>query len=710
MPYPILAILCWAVLAMSISAAPSQISCDLFGLKIGDRDFPFGSEVEIVAEMPMDDGFPSLSVGSWKVEMRAEEIGGISLNPTELVHFFVFGKYFGEPKKGARYRLKGEIRDGYEFGGRIIFSYFVTSAEAIEASPEVVVPVKEQLVDLTKMDGKDVELVGTLWSLNGVWWFEYDGKKVYLTDKAGRSESYETNWHGYQVRVKGSVKHQLRASLDQISLKTARDLSIYSVIVNSDVKLKGETDSDNEGNRFGPLYEDTPKMNDGVFELLAEPAFRRNIASGETTARSYVARNWPHITYTLRNANDASKDTISKRINNTKIDQTLRHIYASMLAAMGDKRGMDYLKELVKPGAANKPHEGIIYLIGAVYSWASLTKVRVDNGSWLQELAIHCLKVSPGETVVYSSIPKHLCETRSKDGIDFMIKLMIAVPPKAQDIKPKLQSGEDDEIERVDMSEISRMLGLMDANPAKMTPADYASAILQDVLATGPEFVKTDVLLKLAEIFPEPDYHRRLLFIEMLKRDDPLVLDHFMSDIDVDFWSMDLEEYAGPKIIAAVREKLPGLKAGEVRNELEMLLLRRSDNAAATFAKMLENPQTPIEDLNGLSWELSRIDGGEAHAASIARAIRNRILKNPQKIPSTLTIAGMIERIGQSSDSGAVKEMIELLGADFSLLADEWVSVHEFQNHIAGQLAEMTGESFGVDKGAWEKWFAEKSK
>ena len=146
-----------------------------------------------------------------------------------------------------------------------------------------------------------------------------------------------------------------------------------------------------------------------------------------------------------------------------------------------------------------------------------------------------------------------------------------------------------------------------------------------------------------------------------------------------------------------------------VRAELEMLLLRRSDNAAVNIAKMLEDPGTPVEKLNKLSWELAGIEGGKRHADSIARVIRNRILRNAKNHPDAMTVTRMIERIGESSELSAVKEMIDLLGADFSPIADQWVSVREFRHHIAGQLAEMTGESFGVDQGAWEKWFAQKT-
>lgn len=702
------AILCVMVLAVSTSSALSQISCDLTGLKIGKQTFAIDSEVEIVADGLMDEQIPSLSLGKWELEMRVREIGGVVLDASHSVHIVVFGRY-EMPKDGVRYRLKGEIRDGFEFGGKIRLSYFVTSIEAITASSEISTAKNEQPVDLTKLDGKEVELVGTLWSLNGIWWFEYGKEKVYLTGASGRSESYEVDWHGYQVRVKGSLKRQLRASLDQISLKTARDLVMYPVITNAQVKLYSESGTHDEGSRFRALYERAPKLENGVFKFLEEPAFRRNIGGRETMAGSYVERNWPYIEHTLANANDASRDTISMRMNDLKIDVTMRQIYAAILAARGDKRGSDYLRELVKPGTENRPEPDTIYLLSAVSTWRKYNKGHLDKGDWLDELAIHCLMVTPGDTVVYSSIPNMLCRNKSKQGIDLMLELMLNGRQKIQDEGPKAHTDSSKETGRVDTNELSRVFGLMDLDPDEMSPADYASALLPEVLSTGPDFVGTDMLLKLAEKFPKADYNRRQLFREMLKRDDPRAIKYFLDDLEEDFWSMDLEEFSGPKIIAAIREETPKLKPGTVRSELEMFLMRRSENAAANIAKMLEDPKTPFEKLSELSWELAAIKGGELHAASVARVIRMRILNNPKKNPDAMAVSRMIERIGESSEFSAVKEMIELLGADFSLLADEWVSVREFHHHIAGQLAEMTGESFGVDQAAWEKWYAQKS-
>lgn len=698
-------------LLVAMSPLRGQISCDLFGLKLGERVYTFDSEMEVVADCLGSDSFRAASLGGGSVVMHVREIGGVRIDAGNPVEMLVFGGDVKSLKAGARYRIKGEIRDGFGFGGGVSLSYFLTACESLGASPKIPAAEKSPLVDLVKLTGKEVEILGVLWSRNGVWSFAYGEENVYLTDASGRSDTYQVDWHGRRVRVKGLVKRQLRASLDQISTKTARDLVMYSLIVNAQVALDSEAGMSDEGNRFRALYERTPKLVDGAFELLAEPGFRRNIVGGETTARLFVERNWAQIEHMLLNATDASKDTIAGRMNDSKIDGSLRSIYASILAALGDSRGRDYFKRLVQPGKDKKPEPDVIFLLGAIDSLKSVHKRRIEDGEWIEELALTCLRLTPGQTVLYSSIAEMLCERKSKPGIDLMIDLMLNGASKVEEAEaaPAQQSTSTKGGGRVDTGEFDRLFGQMGLDPDAMSPADYSSALLLPVLSAGPEFVTTGTLIRLAEKFPEPDYNRRLLFREMLKRDDPRAISLFYDDLKTSFWPMELEEYAGPKIISAVREELPKLNPGEVRTELEFLLTRRTDNAAANFAKMLEDPQTPIEDLLGLSWELAGVEGGDRHAASVARAIQKRVLKQAQAKPDAMDVTRMIKGIGESSEASAVEAMIDLLAADFSVLADEWVSVTEFRHHIAGQLAEMTGESFGIDHGAWEKWLAQKS-
>ncbi len=83
------AMLCLAVLAASVSSALGKISCDLLGLKIGERSFKFGTEIEIVADGLDEDNFYS-SIDNSEV-MRVRELGGIVLDQNDSIHIQVFG-------------------------------------------------------------------------------------------------------------------------------------------------------------------------------------------------------------------------------------------------------------------------------------------------------------------------------------------------------------------------------------------------------------------------------------------------------------------------------------------------------------------------------------------------------------------------------------------------------------------------------------------
>jgi len=696
---------CLSALFLETDDLRAKISCDLFGLTIDEQNHPFGKPIEIVADYTEEKNFRDSSLGIDSVPMRACEIGGVSVGGDKPIYVQVFGESTNILEVGHRYRMKGEIRDGVGFGGKISLSYFLVATEPLGKSPKNSSLEVTKQIELRKQIGKNIEFIGTIWSLNGVWWLSFGKEKVYLTDAAGRSKTFEVNWHGRQVRVKGLVKRQLRPSLDQISQKAARDLVMYPVIVNTQVSLDSKGNISDEKYRFRPLYRRTPKMVNGAFELLPESRFNRNVVGGKTRTSSYVERNWPQIEHTLKHATDASKESIAKRIKEPKVDTHLRLIYAGILVSLGDHRGREYLQDVAKLNQLGELATDLMYLLGAIDSWTKPGEAKVEeNDAWLEELALHFLQNTPGRVVAYSSIPEMLIERKSKSAIDQMINLML----KKDEMSVETESGQDSTPEKgtglVDTGGLSRRLGLLNLNPNDMSPADYADSILIPILSAGPNLVSTAKLIELCESYPKPDYNRRLLFREFLLRDDPRTLSLFLDDLKTSFWPMEIRENTGPNVIASVREVLPKLGKGEIRSELESLLIIRSANAAETLATMIEDPQTPIDELRSLSWELSGVKNGDLHVASIARVLQKRVLKQAPENPSALDVVRMIKWIGQSSDKAAIEAMIDLMSADFSLLADDWVSEKEFRHHIAGQLAEMTGESFGDDPDSWKKW------
>lgn len=81
-----------------------------------------------------------------------------------------------------------------------------------------------RLVHLKDQLGRKVSLRGTAWSLNGHWWFNYRGTKMYV-EKMKELPGWNANLHGRPVLIEGILNEAELPSLNQITLKEDRDLA-----------------------------------------------------------------------------------------------------------------------------------------------------------------------------------------------------------------------------------------------------------------------------------------------------------------------------------------------------------------------------------------------------------------------------------------------------------------------------------------------------
>jgi len=64
--------------------------------------------------------------------------------------------------------------------------------------------------------------------------------------------------------------------------------------------------------------------------------------------------------------------------------------------------------------------------------------------------------------------------------------------------------------------------------------------------------------------------------------------------------------------------------------------------------------------------------------------------------------------LGAYHHAAAVSGLMELLGSDYSG-KQNWKYAYDpemFREHIADSLQRITGQSFGADRAAWQKWWA----
>lgn len=97
----------------------------------------------------------------------------------------------------------------------------ITSVKQLRTTPDVEAALRSQI-------GKDTELRGIVWSLNGHWWFNHDGVEVHVTGTDAIAGFREK--HGRAVMLRGRLDRRPMPRIDQIVLKPNRDLADAFVI------------------------------------------------------------------------------------------------------------------------------------------------------------------------------------------------------------------------------------------------------------------------------------------------------------------------------------------------------------------------------------------------------------------------------------------------------------------------------------------------
>jgi hypothetical protein len=86
-----------------------------------------------------------------------------------------------------------------------------------------------RLVRLEDQIGKTVKLRGTAWSMNGYWWFNYRGTDMHV-EKMDELPGWEVGNHGRPIEITGILKQEKLPRIDQITIKTNRDLQLYYIV------------------------------------------------------------------------------------------------------------------------------------------------------------------------------------------------------------------------------------------------------------------------------------------------------------------------------------------------------------------------------------------------------------------------------------------------------------------------------------------------
>lgn len=532
-----------------------------------------------------------------------------------------------------------------------------------------------KLFQLKDLVNQEVTLEGMLWSLNGHWWFEYRDERVYLVSPAGPVKTFKSDDHGRPVRVKGRVSRQLRPSLHQISVKSDRDLIECFVIRGSAVEYLDPTATWSE--RFAPVYPTFNRIQDNLPMLLAEPCLRRNDFGHDTHARLYIDRNLEAIETTLHDFSPKTLDILAERMNDARTNQTLRLVYAAMLASANDQRGQNFL-----------------------------LKMSIPLGNTLDLDAVYCLCHFPF-LQPRSERHKIKLEWAEATMIDLLknkklLKTVNAVGYTAD----RQRSVSDATVHYTDIATVVAWIGSVAGTQALL---DYTlaggseSSEVIGILCSMRKPLPIDDLLKLESVTKDSRTRRKIL-AGILRINTPRGVDRFFPDLESNFVYMDLRRHLSTELIQQL-QPLVGRSKGDTKTHLHMLKVLAQKDSIPELLSLLSDQKWTDKSL--VLFELARLSDARA-VPVIARTLRESPkdffgVHEDSQLRSVGAIENGLKAIANTGTSEAIQELVGLLKVDLGRFGT-YIDRAGFQRIVASHLIELTGESFGVDAEAWQRW------
>jgi hypothetical protein len=531
-----------------------------------------------------------------------------------------------------------------------------------------------RLYQLEDLLNQPVVLDGVIASLNDNWWFRYRGERMYLTSDSGPVLRFHSRDHYRTVRVRGKLVRQDRPSLDQITLKTARDLAPTYVIRGAKVERLGDDLTWEQ--KFGPVYPSHQPLRNGVPELLAESSFRRNLLGNETSAMLFAERNSETIKQILHGINSEHRDELSRRMSDEKMDHVLRLLYAAMLANVNDDRGCAYLLDAAQI-RDDVLDLNALYCLGAFPFLAADHDRKVDL-TWVEKPLIDLI----GNMRQVRARGEVLGEAKDKQRTSAAACAVLysAIPS------------------------VLRQIGSEDCRKALLAflsaHAEGSERVAIELCAWKPP-LSADALLQVDELVEDRHVHRTILRL-LLAQKSPKVVDRYLDDLADGFVYMDFRDQPSAQIVSQLKARLDRLD-GEVGIHARMLIALGEDDPVIKLLQMLDDPQWA--DKNIVLFELARLADVRA-IAPVARFLREApasTVKDDDALAPTNMVEHGLDAIAHTGTASAIHELIELLPVDLArfggyLKRDEWKLI------VAAHLIELTGESFGTDVERWRVW------
>ena len=526
------------------------------------------------------------------------------------------------------------------------------------------------LVDLKDQVDTMVELSGFLLSLNGHWWFNYGEDRVVLLSPHGPQLKFGTSAHGRRVTVKGQLVEQSRPSLEQISLKSARDLVPTFVV--KDAKVQFDEEPKSWSQKFGALPLTANQSEQGIPVLIPERAFRRNILGNETTIQLFYERNQNSIAQILRFPVAEIKPEIANRLKDADVKNEIKLLYAAILARINDPVGREYLLKSLSQASAKS--SGTFIESGEVYQVYFALGIFPFLGdqepaipvelAWVEPTLIKLLGGEHGKKLVArSSIPYVMAQTGS---------------PKS---KKALFEFALQNTERGD----------------HFFSPDSITRILCD---PGTGLTEAE-LLQLSKVYKDSGIQRRL-FQALLRLGSREAVKLYLASDENDHFYSDLKSALTPEIVDDLKKALPKIESIRKRNEIRMALCLAKDDPVPALIVLIDDPT--FTNKNFVFYTLAPLKDPRMVAPTL------EMLKTApddywEKSLAPFPLESALDALGELGSREAFAALIELLPEKLDRFCDsEFMDRDSWRRIIAAHLIELSGESFGTNAQEWQTW------
>lgn len=544
--------------------------------------------------------------------------------------------------------------------------------------------------------GQEVTLTGTLWSMNGHWWFERKGdeERICLTSAQGKVLTFGDH-RGIPIRLTGKLVRQMRPSLDQITTKVDRDLVLQYTVRAAKVQ---PLDTRPKGWNYHWISGRPVPMRDGLPVLEAREAVFNGYLGGETRALLMCSHNAQVIEFLQRDGSTKRSDFLAVQMEAEGIDPTLKLVYAGMLAARNDERGRQVLKQAVGDPASPLFPDAVHCLFTFPFlpvadksakpevAWAediflnllSQDKKKLVSGWALSTDPAHDRAFTPASAVLfYSPALRWLPLMPSARVRQALVKFSMA-PSKAEDSEfdgPKPQF---------------EVIAALCADPAPLAP---------------------EVLQDWANLLRRERYYILIPLVSRLLQegDTESILDLGKPGIEALSGIGWREEDLTATQVEGLKKLLPDLLP-EAERKLQLQIIRRGPEPAPKLLRLLDDPDW--EDKAGILFALRDTKDPRIikPLLDFLATVKDGALPQEDDLATCSALEHSFAAIASVGNDEALRALAGLLRMDFGRVEDDYMNNHGLHRLIAAELIDLTGESFGTDADAWTKWIESRPK